>query len=77
MKKPKTVKAVAFFRMNGNHLEFGIDGPEGKEQFDTCIDMIELLCRANVEIALEFPITKGKMATWASRQVKTLMRWGE
>ena len=77
-KAPAPKKAVAFFKMEGNSLIFGIDGPEGKETFDTCIDMIEMLCRANVEVMLEFPVdSKGKMADWATRQIKAPLRWGE
>jgi hypothetical protein len=69
---------VAYFKMEGNYLIFGIDGPEGKEPFDTCIDMIEMLCRANVEVMLEFPVNaQGKMSNWATKQIKAPLRWGE
>ncbi len=48
------MEKTAFFRKGPEgHLIFGLRGPQGEEQFDTCIDMIEVLCNAQVEIKLD------------------------
>ena len=55
MKKPEKVKA--FFRrsdLRDDAIVFGLRfSPTKLEEWDTCVDMVELLCDAGVEIDLE------------------------
>lgn len=54
IKEPKKTRRITVFLERApNGFSFGIIDQKGKQQWDTCIDMIELLCDAKIRFDME------------------------